>query len=85
VNADAPEGKSKAVQHAMESEAARAAGGGAARSKAAPAMPNGCGPIRRTSVPEQKVKVDAAQPAADTTVPPVEAQNQAQSQPQVAV
>jgi tRNA-dihydrouridine synthase 2 len=85
VAADGPEGKSKAVQAAMESEAARAAGGGAARSKATPAVPNGCGPIRRTSMPEQKVRVDAEQPAADVTVPPVEAQTQAQSQPQVAV
>ena len=78
IAAEGPEGKSKAVQAAMESEAARAAGGGAARSKAAPAVPNGCGPIRRTSVPEQKVKVDAEQPAADVTVPSVEAQTQAQ-------
>jgi tRNA-dihydrouridine synthase 2 len=80
--AEALEGKSKAVQQAMESEAARAAGGGAVRSKAAPAVSNGCGPIRRTSQPEQKAKADE-QPAVDATVPPVEAQTQ--TQPQVAV
>ncbi|KAJ5463460.1 Aldolase-type TIM barrel [Penicillium sp. IBT 31633x] len=75
-----PETKSKAVQNAMESESARAAGGGAARVKtSAPAVHAG-GPIRRTAAPQPaKVsKVDAEQPIVEATIPAAEPRSQSQ-------
>ncbi|OQE37074.1 hypothetical protein PENCOP_c010G02559 [Penicillium coprophilum] len=75
-----PETKSKAVQNAMDSEAARAAGGGAVRSKAPLPAVHGGGPIRRSSAPQpaKVTQVDAEQPAVEVTVPA--AQTQAPSQ-----
>ncbi|KAJ5781008.1 Aldolase-type TIM barrel [Penicillium paradoxum] len=75
-----PETKSKAVQNAMESESARAAGGGAARTKASAPVAHAGGPIRRTSAPKaaKVAKVEAEQPAVETTNPAT--QTQAQSQ-----
>ncbi|KAJ5154217.1 Aldolase-type TIM barrel [Penicillium coprophilum] len=75
-----PEIKSKAVQNAMDSEAARAAGGGAVRSKTPLPAVHGGGPIRRSSAPQpaKVTQVDAEQPAVDATIPA--AQTQAPSQ-----
>jgi tRNA-dihydrouridine synthase 2 len=69
--------KSEVVQKAMESESARAAGGGAARTKTPSAAVHGGGPIRRTPVPQPKTaKVEADQ----STIPATEPQPQAQTQ-----
>jgi tRNA-dihydrouridine synthase 2 len=72
--------KSKAVQNAMESEAARAAGGGAVRTKTPSPVVHGGGPIRRSSAPQpaKVTQVDAEQPAVEATIPA--AQPQAPSQ-----
>ncbi|CAI7575087.1 unnamed protein product [Penicillium glandicola] len=72
-----PESKPKAVQNAMESEAARAAGGSAVRTKMPSPAVHGGGPIRRSSAP-QPAKVDVEQPAVEATIPA--AQTQAPSQ-----
>ncbi|OQE09427.1 hypothetical protein PENVUL_c006G07853 [Penicillium vulpinum] len=72
--------KPKAVQNAMESEAARAAGGGAVRTKTPSPAVHGGGPIRRSSAPQpaKVAQVDAEQPAVEATIPA--AQTQAPSQ-----
>lgn len=75
-----PEPKSKAVQHAMESETARAAGGSAVRTKAPLPAVHGGGPIRRSSAPQpaKVTKVDAEQSAVEAPIPaaPTEAPSQ---------
>ncbi|KAJ5421781.1 Aldolase-type TIM barrel [Penicillium cf. griseofulvum] len=70
------EPKSKAVQNAMESEAARAAGGGAVRTKTPSPAVHGGGPIRRSSAPQpaKVTQVDAEQPAVEATIPDAQAQ-----------
>jgi len=73
--------KSEAVKNAMESESARAAGGGAARTKAPSPAVHGGGPIRRISTPQAKsAKVDADQVLVESTIPVPETQPQAQPQ-----
>ncbi|KAJ5680512.1 hypothetical protein N7536_011651 [Penicillium majusculum] len=74
------EPKSKAVQNAMESETARAAGGGAVRTKAPLPAVHGGGPIRRSSAPQpaKVTQVDAEQPAVEAPIPA--AQTEAPSQ-----
>ena len=75
-----PEPKSKAVQHAMESETARAAGGSAVRTKAPLPAVHGGGPIRRSSAPQpaKVTKVEAEKPAVEAPIPaaPTEAPSQ---------
>lgn len=74
------EPKSKAVQNAMESETARAAGGGAARTKTPLPAVHAGGPIRRSSAPQpaKVTQVGVEQPAVETTIPA--AQTEAPSQ-----
>ncbi|KAJ9490125.1 hypothetical protein VN97_g3142 [Penicillium thymicola] len=74
------EPKSKAVQNAMESETARAAGGDAVRTKAPLPAVHGGGPIRRSSAPQppKVTQVDDEQPAVEAPVPV--AQTEAPSQ-----
>ncbi|KAJ5520499.1 Aldolase-type TIM barrel [Penicillium fimorum] len=74
------EPKSKAVQNAMESEAARAAGGGAVRTKTPSPAVHGGGPIRRSSAPQpaKVTQVDAEQPAVEVTIPAAQAQTPSQ-------
>ncbi|KGO57580.1 tRNA-dihydrouridine synthase [Penicillium expansum] len=74
------EPKSKAVQNAMESEAARAAGGGAVRTKKPSPAVHGGGPIRRSSAPQpaKVTQVDDEQPVVEATI--AAAQTQAPSQ-----
>ncbi|KAJ5592874.1 hypothetical protein N7537_009778 [Penicillium hordei] len=64
------EPKSKAVQNAMESETARAAGGGAVRTKTPLPTVHGGGPIRRSSAPQpaKVTQVDAEQPAVEAPI-----------------
>ena len=74
------EPKSTAVQNAMESETARAAGGGAVRTKTPLPAVHGGGPIRRSSAPQpaKVTQVDAEQPAVEAPIPA--AQTEAPSQ-----
>lgn len=74
------EPKSKAVQNAMESETARAAGGGAIRTKTPLPAVHGGGPIRRSSAPQpaKVTRVDAEQPDVEAPIPA--AQTEAPSQ-----
>lgn len=74
------EPKSTAVQNAMESETARAAGGGAVRTKTPLPAVHGGGPIRRSSAlqPAKVTQVDAEQPAVEAPIPA--AQTEAPSQ-----
>ena len=74
------EPKSKAVQNAKVSEAARAAGGGAVRTKTPSPAVHAGGPIRRSSAPQptKVVQVDAEQPAVEAAI--TAAQTQAPSQ-----
>lgn len=76
--------QSKAVQNAMESETARAAGGDAVRTKAPLPAVHGGGPIRRSSAPRptKVTQVDAEQPAEQPAVeaPVPVAQTEAPSQ-----
>lgn len=58
--------RSEAAKNAMESESARAAGGGPVRTKPSPAAVHGGGPIRRSSVPQPKV----TKPDVDRAVEP---------------
>ncbi|KAJ5531044.1 hypothetical protein N7527_004437 [Penicillium freii] len=65
------EHKSKAVQNAMESETARAAGGGGVRTKTPLPAVHGGGPIRRSSAPQpaKATQVDDEQPAVEAPIP----------------
>lgn len=74
------ENKSKAVQNAMKSESACAAGGSAVRTKSSAPVAHAGGPIRRTSAPQvaQVTKADSEQPAVDTTIPDAQVQTQSQ-------
>ncbi|KGO71223.1 tRNA-dihydrouridine synthase [Penicillium italicum] len=65
------EPRSKAVQSAMESEAARAAGGNAVRTKTPSAAVHGGGPIRRSSAPQpaKVTQVEAEQPSVEAPTP----------------
>lgn len=68
------EPKSKAVQNAMESETARAAGGDAVRTKTSLPAVHGGGPIRRSSAPQpaKVTHVEAEQPAVESPIPAIQ-------------
>ncbi|CAG7993591.1 unnamed protein product [Penicillium salamii] len=76
--------KSEAVKSAMTSESARAAGGGATRTKTPSPAVHGGGPIRRTSAPKPKATEAGADQEASASVSEAQPTAQPQAQPQAA-